>query len=335
MLSILEKATRKEKIDEINRLANKMTPKVRRAFLLALKTLQKDIPVKELEAAIASSNMSEALRLVNAPKLERIMTGVGIEAGTPSFKEELQVVFAAGAATAIGQLPKKVSLNLAFDVFNPRAIAWADQRAGTLIRQVTEATQNGVRAIITDSVSTGVAPRKAARRIRELVGLTDLQARAVINFRAQLESKNNLGKQPAWMRRLSAPEKAIVRRHMKEGGLTQPRIDALVNRYQQSLTNKRATDIARTEALNAVQAGQLESWKQAKEQGLLPDEVKRKWVVTPDDRLREDHAAIPHMNPDGVGLEEDFQTPFGPVDGPHDSNVHLINCRCTTVLTNL
>ena len=288
-----------------------------------------------LQKALAENRVSAALRIVNVPVLEDILTGTGINPNIKSFREELRTAFAAGANVGIQQLPKRAALNISFDIFNPRAVAWAENRTALLIRQVSEATQQGVREIITESVSQGVAPVKASRQIREIVGLTNKQAKAVINFRNQLTAQDNLGMRAPWMRRLSAVERAIVRRHMKEGNLNPERINKLVNRYHQSLVNKRSLDIARTESINAVQAGQLESWRQAQEQGLLPDTVKRRWIVTPDDRLREDHAAIPGMNPEGVGLAEDFQTPFGPVIGPHDSNVNLINCRCVAVLTNL
>lgn len=335
MLSIIMKATRREKFEQVTAAAKKMRPRIRKAFKAALAVTKKDINLKALEAALTGGDIEAAISLVNVDNLENILKGAGLDVDVKSFKEEIIVAFSSGATVGISQLPKRVAIEMSFDIFNPRAVQWAETRTGTLIRQITNKTKAGVRELITTSVSEGVSPRKTARSIRELVGLTEKQARAVANFREQLEAQSNLGMRAAFNRRLSGAEKAIVRRHLKEGNLDQAGINKLVARYNQSLINKRALDIARTESINAVQAGQLEAWRQAQDQGLLPVDVKRIWIVTPDDRLREDHAAIPGMNPEGVGLSEEFQTPFGPVIGPHDSDVHLINCRCATILTNL
>jgi hypothetical protein len=335
MLDLILKASRRDKFQAVHDAADKMRPKLRKAFLLAIGLLKDQINMSDLETALAEGRIEAALRIVNVDALGDILIGKGIDPDIKSFREELRTAFGAGATVGISQLPKKAAVGISFDIFNPRAVAWAETRTALLIRQVTKATQDGVRVIITNAVETGVAPRTAARSIRELVGLTNSQAKAVTNFKNQLDSQQNLGFKAPWLRRLSAAEKAVVRRHMKKGGLSSTQINKLVNRYHQSLVNKRSLDIARTESINAVQAGQLESWRQAQDQGLLPDTVKREWLVTPDDRLREDHAAIPGMNPDGVGLDEQFQTPFGPVIGPHDSHIDLINCRCVAILTNL
>jgi hypothetical protein len=76
--------------------------------------------------------------------------------------------------------------------------------------------------------------------------------------------------------------------------------------------------------LRASHHGQHESWKQATRQGVLPATARRVWIVTPDARLRPEHAAIPRMNPDGVGLDEPFRTPDGDfLNPPIDPN-----CRC-------
>jgi hypothetical protein len=57
---------------------------------------------------------------------------------------------------------------------------------------------------------------------------------------------------------------------------------------------------------------------------VLPATARRVWIVTPDARLRPEHAAIPRMNPDGVGLDEPFRTPDGDfLNPPIDPN-----CRC-------
>lgn len=81
----------------------------------------------------------------------------------------------------------------------------------------------------------------------------------------------------------------------------------------------RAETIARTESMLAVHQGQREAWAQAVDEGLLPEGVRRTWIVTPDDKL------CPICEPLD-GEEADLDGLFaGEFDGPP---AHP-NCRCT------
>jgi len=65
------------------------------------------------------------------------------------------------------------------------------------------------------------------------------------------------------------------------------------------------------------------------DKGLIDaEQTVRVWIITPDDRLCDICEAIPTLNPDGVGLDEPFLTPEGPVDDPP---AHP-RCRCATGL---
>ncbi|KKL81232.1 hypothetical protein LCGC14_1996790 [marine sediment metagenome] len=60
------------------------------------------------------------------------------------------------------------------------------------------------------------------------------------------------------------------------------------------------------------------------QQGALPVDSRRFWIVTPDDRLSPEHATIPSLNPIGRGMEEPFDTPDGLFMYPPSRP----NCRC-------
>ena len=60
------------------------------------------------------------------------------------------------------------------------------------------------------------------------------------------------------------------------------------------------------------------------QQGVLPQDSRRFWIVTPDEKLSEAHAQIPAMNPDGRGMEEVFDTTEGPFMFPPSRPA----CRC-------
>ena len=90
-----------------------------------------------------------------------------------------------------------------------------------------------------------------------------------------------------------------------------------------------------TESIRAVSAGNHLAWKQAAEDGKVDaDAVVRLWVYTHDGKTRPAHIAIPSMNPDGVGLDEAFDSPLGPIMYPGDPDADIANtanCRCAVV----
>lgn len=125
-----------------------------------------------------------------------------------------------------------------------------------------------------------------------------------------------------------------VRRAVREGQRLSPaQIDRMVDRYRDRYIKYRSEVIARTEAIRAVQGGQqalLESY--VADGRIARQQIRRFWHYSHDGRTRSSHRAIPGMNQEGVGMEEAFKTPLGPLKFPGDPNgraENTINCRCT------
>lgn len=201
---------------------------------------------------------------------------------------------AAIAATEL--LPANVQLNYSFDLMNPNSVSFIRNYAANLVTNISKSTRDGIRQIIANAFEKGGHPTTQARAIRNQIGLTSRQAIALDNYNALLISE----------------------------GRPYAQVNRMVEKYRKRLLNQRATTIARTETINASNAGQQMMWQQAQEQGLLPMTAKKRWIVTPDDRLCPVCRVIPSMNPDGVLLNEPFQTPNGPKMTP---TAHP-NCRC-------
>jgi hypothetical protein len=169
----------------------------------------------------------------------------------------------------------------AFNLTNPLAVNAADTGSARLVREITTETRRSLQQIIQRSIIEGIPPKQAARLIRPLIGLTQKQADAVFT---------------KWL---------------KAG-------DAAAGRYAAQLLRHRAQTIARTETIRASVDGQLAIWKAAQAQGLLPNHARKRWIVTPDDRL------CPRCAPlQGVEVQL-HQTFPGGVSGPP---LHP-NCRC-------
>jgi len=339
MTSYITKAKTRTARNELDRVLRRFEPRVARAFLAAVRGVSDQATLAALSRAIEQGNLDEAIRLAGPDRLAERLQGVGLEPGQPSFKDEIIASFREGGVAGQRQLPREAALAATLDITNPEAVNFLRETVPGLIREISDETREAVRQAALRGFEEGRPARMMAREIRESVGLTQAQSRAVGNFRRQLESGTMGNGKPPWMRRLSATEQAQARsmfRAAASGSLVdRARIDAITERYHQSLLNRRARTIARTETTRAFGEGQQELWRQAEMEGLIDrTKTRRIWLVTPDERLRPDHAAVPGMNLKGVGLDEPFDTPIGPVMGPRQSGnpAFDVACRCTEAL---
>lgn len=210
----------------------------------------------------------------------------------------------------------------------PKLMADALTRA----RRLSETTLEGMRDVLQDALRRGANPLEAARELRAMPGfaLTRGQARAVATYRKALE-EGRFGEAFARglhdLRFTRPPE-------------TQAEVDRLVERYADRMASYRARTIARTEMMHAVNAGNRVLWeKAAKSNGYDENEMKRYWVTAPETATSaalsgraptivgpcDICAPIPAMNPEGRRMDEPFDTPEGPVDGP----LMHVSCRCS------
>lgn len=336
-MSWITKARTRTARNELNRVLNRFEPRVARAFMAAVASIRAQATLASITAAIEQGNLEEAIVLVGAERLAEQLVGAGLEPGQQSLADEIRATFIEGGVAGMRQLPRQAALAATLDITNPEAVRFLRETLPTMIREVGEETQRAVQLAVVRGFEEGRPAPLIAREIRDSIGLTQKQSLAVGNFRRQLETGELGNGQAPWARRLSAAERQQARSMFNAAAVGDPvaqsRINTLVNRYHDSLVNRRAKNIARTEVHRAFTEGQQELWRQAEERGLIDANVTRRvWIVTPDDRLRPDHAAIPGMNEGGVGLREPFETPFGPIMGPSDPVEELINCRCTVAL---
>ena len=233
-------------------------------------------------------------------------------------------------------MPERVaSLVGDLDLRSPAAEAYLRERLPDRLVGVGLESQEAVQRALIRGMEEGRDGLAIAREVREVVGLTGEMEGYVANLRRQLETGEVAGQTPPWMRRLSAAEQAQARRLFRETVSSPAEIDALVERYSESLRNRRAQNIARNEIHDAYIHGQQATWEQAASDGFLePDRTRRQWLPVGDERTRDEHAQVPGLNPGGVALGEPFKIPGGVAMGPGQSGRPSfdINCRCTVVL---
>jgi len=266
----------------LHRVADSKLDKVKRAFLLAIAATQEKVVV---------ARMAEALQTGDLASVENMIDWAVFGAGLVTVKEVFQeIVGEVGKATA-RRLSRKLKVELRFDLLTPRAVEFINQHTGELITQITEESRQAIRAIIRRAFDEGGHPYEQARKIRQHIGLTERQGRAVENFR----------------------------RRQIEAGASKATADKRAGTYAKRLLRDRAETIARTETLIASNVGQREAWRQMVDQGLLDEtELEREWIVTPDDRLCERCMAMDGKRAPINGTYE------GGIAGP----ILHPNCRC-------
>jgi len=275
----------------LHRIADTATPKSKKQFTDAIEGMRNSSRLKDLQIALEQGNIDSVYRALGINQLDKRLA---------PLVDTLRDAYNKAAISSIDILPKGMQEELRFDIFNPRAVDYARQRSAQLVSQVSEVTRQGIQRIITEGVEEGLTIGQQSKRIKELLALTPRQVSAVENFKAMLQAE---GRKPAQVKRM-------------------------VERYRQRQLKFRATRIARTETISAVNAGQEEVWSQAIDQGLLDMDARKFWVVTPDDKLCTICAPIPDDNSKGVPIGGTFETSEGMLEGPP---AHP-NCRCALSL---
>jgi hypothetical protein len=324
-----------EKIKALQAAADKRADDIRLAFLAVIEELRSNLfNTADVKTGLKENRIDLILTATQVDQMDDLLFGMGMQGD--SFTTITQDIFVVGAMVALSSLSLSQQKAISFDAIGERAVNIMRNDSIKLAAGLTESTKAGVRAVIARTMAENTETSQMVKEIRQLIGLTEEQAQAVMNFRRQLEARKNLGFTPVDERRLTPIEQAMVRRHMADGFLSTKQIDDMVERYFQSMLNKRATDIALTEALNAVNNGQQELWEQSLDQGVFDDDKLRKhWFDMGDGRVRPTHKVIAGMNPGGVRIRSMFSTPHGMVMGPGTSNPGFVRCRCGVFISEI
>lgn len=345
---IIAKASKPEQLSEIEALVAKMEPALAKALFEMLNKLQSGVDHEAVLEALKANDMGKVISLIAAAP-----DAITESAVVTAIQD---TVWAAGAlaATSAGQF---TSVAFQFNRLNPRLIDWLQGYSLGLIQQIKNDTKEAIRDKLITGMTAGDNPIKVARQIKTEIGLTAKQAKAVANYRKELEAfhlktgakayglGNKVdrvnGRQVFKPDTDGSPLDGIDLRRLRDfrfdgklkaamvtGKPIPPaQIDKMVEAYARKYRQFRAQTIARTEALRSTNFGVHDAWRQIIDSGAAPEElVRRQWIVAKDERLCEVCAPVPGMNPKkGVPFMQAFQTPKGPMMMPP---AHP-NCRCS------
>jgi hypothetical protein len=312
-----------KQIEQFKALLARFDRRIETVFLDAIERLGNKINVEEIGRLLALNQVQAALTLVSEQLITTTLKPVGNEVS-------YSMMYAARETAAAIAAQANVR-DAAFDSTTQDVVAELRNREERLIRGIAMQSLGSARVSILEGFRTNRDPYDIARDVKRNIGLTQRQTQAVLNYRKSLQNRER----DALQRQLRDRRfDGTVRRAIKgEKPLTREQIDAMTERYRQRWRAHRAKTIAQNESIKAVNGGSWLAWQQLVREGVIPEEaVRRKWVYIHDSRVRDSHRAIPSMNPEGVGMNEKFITPDGPLLYPGDPSAPpeaTINCRCS------
>ena len=291
----------------IHREADRVYPRLRRQLLDTFGTVQQRLPRGRILDLLTQGDAVGLAQVLN-----EIWADVGVTelaaVLTPAIQETLdraaEAMVSRTETLLTPPVPGGPGVSVAWDVANPRTLAWIEQHVGAQVQGINTATQRGIQTAVRQSFLEGRGPQTAARDIRQMVGLTTQQTEVLAAYRHRLE----------------------------QAGTAAARTNALVERKAQQALRRRAATIARHESIAAASAGQHQLWEEAEQQGLWDDDrIRRFWIVTLDDRLCPICRPIPSLNPEGRRLHEPFVIPNG---SRLSAPAHVI-CRCAVTARSI
>lgn len=293
--------------DRLEKLLDQLSRSMRARIVRAVNRVTSPERMRRLAELLAQGNQDEALRMA-----DELAQEVGA-AGS-------RIYVTAGNATS-SWLASAAGVTVAFDVANPRALAWLEQQRFDLVEAITAEQREVLRQALLDGSRRGLNPRQQAAALGDSLGLTRQQQAAVANYRRLLEQ----GSKRALARRLHDDKVTDVR------NLTPRQIDRLVASYRARMVRYRAEVVARTEALRAVNSGVSEMFRQAEDTGLI-EELSQKWHTARDARVRGHHRSM-------HGQIREIGEPFISGQGnrllyPGDPSApasDVVQCRCVVL----
>ncbi len=222
---------------------------VARALLAASRAVAAATPLGKLKEALEVGDGTSAVNVI-------AWEAAG-EALLAALPKQYWTAHAEAKRASMQRLKRALRKQFGFEFGkpDPNSLRFAQDRAGLLIREWGNSSQDSLRALILRAYQDGIPSARLARLIRDSgIGLTERQALAVVRRQGLLTSQ----------------------------GIQAAKVDSLVERYSAQLLRARAESIARTELKASATAGHQASWQELVEEGTLNAATARQiWVYTP------------------------------------------------------
>lgn len=318
--------------EELFKEVLKLEGPLRRAFIEGMWHLRSAVDRARLVKLLQAGQIESAVALVFVD--EPVWGAPLVEAMSKALKKSVHLS-AARLDAQVGEATSRLFVST-----GPRFEQEASDFIASQIKRINNESRDAVRAVVERSVNEGRNPRSVitdlagsvhadGSRSGGIIGLTERQATAVMNFRKALEGRSMeaLSRQLRDRRYDAAMRDNAVRTsdgkiNPDHKPLSEEKINMLVRRYEGRMLAYRAEVIARTESLRIQGEAQLLSWNDAVNRGAVSiGQMTKTWFTARDEKVRPAHAA---MHGVVVGLNDYFMAEdTGPILMPSAPN-----CRC-------
>ena len=294
----------------------------------------------QVENAIAAGDVDLVIKLLGLD-----------EATWQPLVEQIRQSYIVGGTTGAGQIGSIPivggQITMRFNGSNPRAENWIKTESSALIVEINNSQKELVRETVLNGMIAGDNPKTTARdligtvnketgkRVGGVVGLTSQQASWLKNAKEELKTLDaNYFNRELRDKRLDGP----IKKAMRDG----KKLDAnLINKAIKLMGDKtliyRSENIARTESISALRAGQYEAIAQGVEAGNIEaSDVVKKWDATGGHRTRHWHNQAERDYSEGIPLDQYFIVANEQMLYPSDTSggatgKNIINCRCRLI----
>lgn len=320
---------------QIRSITKDMEPRIRASFLSSMRDIKSRAQMGILRNALRDNDIEAAINALN----------LDAAAYTDMTSRVIEIYGKSGEST-ISQgrwiYPDGTRAVVRYNSLSPRAEAWARDQSTRLAVGLSNEAQGVARDVIADGYALGRNTDRIARDLVGRIGASGRRTGGAVGLDSQSAKwvgnlKQYLTTDPkrALSMKLNKRDKDALRRMIDAGKMpTNAQVDALLRRYENNLLMVRGRRIARTETINAIEAGKYEAWRQGLDKTEIPERfIIRTWVHTGRSAMdRIEHIMmngdqrrglqIPHVMPDGAEMMH-----------PHDTSLgagarHVINCQC-------
>lgn len=313
--------------EQLFEIASVFEPKIKESLLNAFAEIKSEVDLDRLEEAIRTQGLTGVNQILSELQIEGIIEKELIddinEAIITSGRQAITLIPSGGVTETV----------FFYNILNPITSQYIRDYQFSLVQTISNNTRQAIRNSVEAGIITGINPKQTAKLFQDTIGLTPKQELAVRNYRNYL---TDLDRQALNRDLRDKRFDPTIKDAISTGdNLSEEQIDKIVDAYRKRFINFRAETIARTESLRAVSIGEHTSVIQAADSGTINSEViKRFWIHADDKLVRNEHRQIPGLNPDGVGINQPFVTPDGPLLFPRDPRGtanNTINCRCFVI----
>jgi hypothetical protein len=323
----------------IRRRSSNMTPEGVRRLLAAYRLVAESMSEVEIARALNRGTLDRFL--------DEVLAKDALDGAFADLREMIDLHTLDAGRVLSKQLPG--SLRGTFGTLNPRVIDSVRRLDSAVITGLQDDVREGVRTAAEEGLRAGQNPRVVAKQIVESVGLSGPQAKAVANFRAELESGDRaalsrvLGRgtirQPdgtlvtrqahAGGKGLGKRDMAMLDRVLGEESLSADQVGRMTDAYRKRMLALNAEANARSIALDSNRLAQRLSWEDAAERGVVGrHQLRRTWLAVGgpagDGRNRPEHLAL---HGETVGFDSRYS------NGELVPGESTINCRCGERIT--